>query len=290
MCLSKSERPSITDYVGTILNRAEYYHRIKHKDKRFEIKTYEVLGLPPWIIFHPSRDLRKVGIVVNLVARLHGPIGPFKTAKSAWKYCGGDGAGLGFGTRKELKAFMTRLRAGVPVQVPIWLYRISEVEECTEIVWIDSLANQSGFLRHTFCGQKLAGTRIHYADVNPLIRRSCIDSNPLADCEAHLQSKFNNNAGLRRLGAPPMLCMRHSGVSAVCHRLSKVYLPAVPRRTRNQALRARGEPVSYGPDSRTGTDTAGNFSLSPYMCRIQMTSLLRHSVRAKDMNSMCLKE
>jgi len=35
-----------------------------------------VLGLPPRIIFYPSRDLRKVGIAVNLVARLHGPIGP----------------------------------------------------------------------------------------------------------------------------------------------------------------------------------------------------------------------
>jgi len=35
-----------------------------------------VLGLPLWIIFYPSRDLRKVGIAVNLVARLHGPIGP----------------------------------------------------------------------------------------------------------------------------------------------------------------------------------------------------------------------
>ena len=85
MCLSKLERPCITDYVGTILNRAEYYHQIKHKKKRFEIKTYEVLGLPPWIIFHPSSDLGKDGIAVNLVARLHLPIGPFKTAKSAWK-------------------------------------------------------------------------------------------------------------------------------------------------------------------------------------------------------------
>ena len=43
-----------------------------------------VLGLPPWIIFHPSRDLRNVGIVVSLVARLHGPMGPSITAKSAW--------------------------------------------------------------------------------------------------------------------------------------------------------------------------------------------------------------
>ena len=209
MCHSKLQRLSITDYVGTILNRAEYCQQIKHKYKRFEIKTYQMLGLPPWIIFHPSRDLRKVGIVVNLVARLHGPIGPFKTAKSAWKYCGGDGAGLGFGTRKELKAFMTRLRAGVPVQVPIWLYRISEVEECTEIVWIDSLANQSGFLRHTFCGQKLAGTRFHYADVCPklLFRRSRIDSKPAADCKAllslHMQSQ-SDGAGLRGLGSSPM--------------------------------------------------------------------------------------
>ena len=136
------QRPSITDYVGTILNRAENYHRIKHKDKRFEIKIYEVLGLPPWIIlnraeyyyqikhktklfeiktyevlglpqwiiFHPSTDLRNVGMAVNLVARLHGPIGAFKTAKSAWKYCGVEGADLGFGTRQELKPFMTRPR------------------------------------------------------------------------------------------------------------------------------------------------------------------------------------
>jgi len=46
----------INDYVGTILNRAENYYQIKHKTKLFEIKTYEVLGLPPWIqvIFHPS--------------------------------------------------------------------------------------------------------------------------------------------------------------------------------------------------------------------------------------------
>ena len=44
-----------------------------------------VLGLPPWIIFDPSRDLRNVGIVANLVTRLHGPIGPSITAKSAWK-------------------------------------------------------------------------------------------------------------------------------------------------------------------------------------------------------------
>ena len=114
MCLSKLERPWITDYVGTILNRAEYYYQIKHKKKRFEIKTYEVLGLPPWIIFHPSSDLRKDGIAVNLVARLHRPIGPFKTAESAWKYCGGEGAGLGFGICKELKAFMTRLRRSRP--------------------------------------------------------------------------------------------------------------------------------------------------------------------------------
>ena len=60
-----------------------------------------VLGLPPWIIFYPSRDLRKVGIAVNLVARLHDPIGPCITAKSAWQYCGGKGAGLRFGTAKS---------------------------------------------------------------------------------------------------------------------------------------------------------------------------------------------
>ena len=83
MCLSKLQQPRITDYVVTILNKAEYYYQIKHKTKLFEIKTYEVLGLQPWIIFHPSSDLRNVGIAVNLVARLHGPIGPFKTAKSA---------------------------------------------------------------------------------------------------------------------------------------------------------------------------------------------------------------
>ena len=82
----------------------------KKTTKLFEIKTNEVLGLPQWIIFHPSRDLRKVGMAVNLVARLHGPIGAFKTAKSAWKYCGVEGADLGFGTRQELKPFMTRPR------------------------------------------------------------------------------------------------------------------------------------------------------------------------------------
>ena len=82
----------------------------KKTTKLFEIKTNEVLGLPQWIIFYPSRDLGKVGMAVNLVARLHGPLGPFKTAKSAWKYCGGNGAGLVFGTRKELKPFMTRPR------------------------------------------------------------------------------------------------------------------------------------------------------------------------------------
>ena len=60
MCHSKLQRLSITDYVGTILNRAEYCQQIKHKYKRFEIKTYQMLGLPPWIIFHPSRDLRKI--------------------------------------------------------------------------------------------------------------------------------------------------------------------------------------------------------------------------------------
>ena len=61
----------------------------------FEIKTYVVLGLPQWIIFHPTSHLRNVGIAVILVARLHGPIGPFKMAISAWKYCGGEGIGLG---------------------------------------------------------------------------------------------------------------------------------------------------------------------------------------------------
>ena len=110
MCLSKLQQPRITDYVVTILNKAEYYYKVKHKTKLFEIKTYEVLGLQPWIIFHPSSDLRNVGITVNLVARLHGPRRPFKTAKSAWKYCGGEGIVLGFGTRQELKAIMTRPR------------------------------------------------------------------------------------------------------------------------------------------------------------------------------------
>ena len=110
MCLSKLQQPRITDHVVKILNKAEYYYKVKRKTKLFEIKTYEVLGLQPWIIFHLSSDLRNVGITVNLVARLHGPRRPFKTAKSAWKYCGGEGIVLGFGTSKELKAFMTRVR------------------------------------------------------------------------------------------------------------------------------------------------------------------------------------
>ena len=69
-----------------------------------------VLGLPPWIIFDPSRDLRNVGIVANLVTRLHGPIGPSITAKSAW-----NNSAVKASTRQELKAFMTRSRVHVCV-------------------------------------------------------------------------------------------------------------------------------------------------------------------------------
>ena len=43
-----------------------------------------------------SDDLINVGIAANLVAWLHGPKGSLKTAKSAWKDCGGEGIGLGW--------------------------------------------------------------------------------------------------------------------------------------------------------------------------------------------------
>ena len=43
-----------------------------------------------------SDDLRNVGIAANLVAWLHSPKGSLKTAKSAWKDCGGEGIGLGW--------------------------------------------------------------------------------------------------------------------------------------------------------------------------------------------------
>ena len=64
---------------------------------------------------------------------------------------------------------MTKKRKNATYVAQSYFYPVTELEERTDIVWIDNLANQTGFLKHEYCGSRMGSkTRFHYFGEDPI--------------------------------------------------------------------------------------------------------------------------